>query len=87
MAVGLGYGIQARSLGQQISQQYDAQAMTAGQRDQSLQWVFYGIGAAAVATGTFLYLHGRKLGAHTESLSAGVAYTGQGGSVLVGGQF
>jgi hypothetical protein len=59
IAVGLAYGAAARSAGESVSKQYDAATASAGQRDQTLQWVGYGVGAAALATGALLYLHGR----------------------------
>ena len=58
IAVGLAYGAAARSAGESVSKQYDASTASAGQRDQTLQWVGYGVGAAALVTGALLYLYG-----------------------------
>ena len=58
---GLLFGLAARSASTDVSRQYDASQDSAGRRDETLQWIGYGVGAAAIATGAWLYLHGRAL--------------------------
>ena len=60
---GLLFGLAARSASTDVSHQFDAGRDSAGRRDETLQWVGYGVGAAAIATGTWLFFHGRALDA------------------------
>lgn len=58
---GLLFGLAARSASMDVSRQYDAGRDSAGRRDETLQWVGFGVGAAAIATGAWLFVHGRSL--------------------------
>ena len=58
VAVGLAYGAAAESAADAVSQQYSAETESNGKRDVTLQWVGYGVGAAAIVTGAVLYIHG-----------------------------
>jgi hypothetical protein len=62
-AVGTGiyYYTQARSYSDKVSAQpiHNPSDDSAGKHAQTMQWVFYGAGAAAIATGTVLYVLGR----------------------------
>ena len=58
IVVGAAFGLATRSASHEVSTQYDAATDSAGKRDATLQWVGYGVGAAAVATGVLMYLHG-----------------------------
>jgi hypothetical protein len=58
---GLLFGLAARSASSDVSHRFDASQDSAGRRDEMLQWVGYGVGAAAIATGTWLFFHGRAL--------------------------
>lgn len=70
---GLLFGLSARSASTDVSHQFDASQDSAGRRDETLQWVAYGVGAAAIATGAWLFFHGRALDAsEAPALRAGV---------------
>jgi len=70
---GLLFGLSARSASADVSHQYDASQDSAGRRDETLQWIGYGVGAAAIATGAWLYFHGKTLDASEgHALHAGV---------------
>jgi hypothetical protein len=60
LAAGAVFGLQARSKGDSVStaNRFDPNADSAGRRAQTLQYVFYGIGGAAVATGAVLFYFG-----------------------------
>jgi len=70
---GLLFGLSARSASADVSHQYDASQDSAGRRDETLQWIGYGVGAAAIATGAWLFFHGRALdSSEAPALQAGV---------------
>ncbi len=48
----------ARSLSDKVSGEtpHNPSDVSAGQNAESMQWIFYGVGAAAIATGTVLYV-------------------------------
>ena len=60
VGIGIYYYTRARSLSDSVtnSQTPKASDDQAGRDAQTMQWVFYGIGAGALATGTVLYLLG-----------------------------
>ena len=60
VGIGIYYYARARSLSDSVtgSQHPKASDDQAGRDAQTMQWVFYGIGAGALATGTVLYLLG-----------------------------
>lgn len=62
LATGLVFGLAARSASNDVSSRYDASRDSAGKRDEVLQWVGYGVGAAAVTAGAFLFVHESKVG-------------------------
>lgn len=70
---GLLFGLAARSASSDVSHQFDASQDSAGRRDETLQWVGYGVGAAAIATGAWLFFHGRALdSSEAPALQAGL---------------
>ena len=92
IAVGIGFGAAAQSAADEVAKKYNSSTDSAGKRDATLQWVGYGIGAAAVATGVLLYVHGRQPdGEHASDHSHGlhgVAWLdGHAGAVLLEGAF
>ena len=60
IAAGIGFGAAAQSAADDVGKKYSSSTDSAGKRDATLQWVGYGVGAAALAAGTLLYLHGRQ---------------------------
>jgi hypothetical protein len=60
VGIGIYYYTRARSLSDSVSNSQSPKASDdqAGRDAQTMQWVFYGIGAGALATGTVLYLLG-----------------------------
>jgi hypothetical protein len=59
VGVGIGYRIHAGSLSDSASHGvYDQGTYDAGKRAEKMQWLWYGTGAAALATGAALYLYG-----------------------------
>ncbi|MEP6652623.1 MAG: PEGA domain-containing protein [Myxococcales bacterium] len=85
LAAGLVFGLAARSASNDVSARYDESRDSAGKRNEALQWVGYGVGAAAVAAGAFLFVHGAKV---DEREAQGLhAVITPNGSVLVRGHF
>ncbi len=93
IAAGIGFGAAAQSAADDVGKKYSSSTDSAGKRDATLQWVGYGVGAAALAAGTLLYLHGRHPdGEHASATGArslhGVAWLdGRAGAVLLEGAF
>jgi tetratricopeptide (TPR) repeat protein len=60
VGIGIYYYTRARSLSDRVTNSQNPKASDdqAGRDAQTMQWVFYGIGAGALATGTVLYLLG-----------------------------
>jgi tetratricopeptide (TPR) repeat protein len=83
--VGLAFGIAARSAGKSVGAQYDPAADADGKRYEKLQWIGYGVGAAALVTGVLLYVHGTEKKAG--DLHARAAFDGRGGALLLEGTF
>jgi tetratricopeptide (TPR) repeat protein len=83
--VGLAFGIAARSAGDSVGAQYDPSREADGKRDEKLQWIGYGVGAAALVTGVLLYVHGieEKAG----DVHARAAFDGRAGALLLEGSF
>jgi hypothetical protein len=52
----------ARSLSDKVSGEtpHKPSDVSAGQNAETMQWIFYGVGTAAIATGTVLYVLGWK---------------------------
>ena len=86
VGVGVGFGIAAHSDGNAVSHFYDSGTADTGKRDQTLQWVGYGLGAAAIATGAILYIYGRSAG-DTAPVHVSAAIRSGAGGLLVGGRF
>ena len=55
---GVAFGLAARSAATAVASQYDPARESAGKRDATLQWVGYGVGAAAIVTGVILLVRG-----------------------------
>lgn len=55
---GVAFGLAARSAASAVASQYDPNRESAGKRDATLQWVGYGVGAAALVTGVILLVRG-----------------------------
>ena len=55
---GVAFGLAARSAATAVASQYDPNRESAGKRDATLQWVGYGVGAAALVTGVILLVRG-----------------------------
>jgi hypothetical protein len=65
---GVVFGLKASGLQTEVEERYDQSKYDSGKSAATLQWVFYGIGAAAVATGAVLYTLGLRAG-NSESSS------------------
>jgi tetratricopeptide (TPR) repeat protein len=83
--VGLAFGIAARSAGERVSNTYDSSTAADGPLYEKLQWIGYGVGAAAMVTGVLLYVHGTEEKAG--DLHARAAFDGRGGALLLEGRF
>ena len=59
VGVGIAFGIATLSAASDVEHQYDPDRDSDGRRNEKLQWVGYGIGVAALATGAALYWYGR----------------------------
>ncbi len=66
---------------------YDADLASRGQSYETLQWVFYGTGAALLATGATLYAVGAIHGAQKNSIALVPAIAPNQGGVLLQGRF
>jgi F0F1-type ATP synthase membrane subunit c/vacuolar-type H+-ATPase subunit K len=55
---GVAFGLAAHSAASSVASQYDPNRDAAGKRDATLQWVGYGVGAAALVTGVILLVRG-----------------------------
>jgi tetratricopeptide (TPR) repeat protein len=68
VGTGITFGVLAKQAGDRLTQLdqqrgvFDPSTESAGRRDQVLEGVFIGVGAAAVATGAILYLLGARAG-------------------------
>jgi tetratricopeptide (TPR) repeat protein len=72
VGIGVYYWTRARSLSDSANQAsvYNRAVYDDGKRAETMQWIFYGVGAAAVATGAALYWFGwRRPGAKESSLA------------------
>jgi hypothetical protein len=92
IAAGIAFGAAAQSAADDVGKKYNSSTDSAGKRDATLQWVGYGVGAAALAAGTLLYLHGRHPDSEHAATGArslhGVAWLdGHVGAVLLQGAF
>jgi len=90
VGTGIAFGVLAKQAGDQLTQLdqqrgvFDPSKQSAGQRDQVIEGVCIGVGAAAVATGTILYLLGRRTGQdapQTITVSPAVAAHSAGGTL------
>jgi hypothetical protein len=61
LGTGLYYWSQARSYSDSANRTviYNQSSYDDGKRAETMQWIFYGVGAAAIATGAGLYVYGR----------------------------
>jgi TolB-like protein len=71
MGAGIYYYTQARSYSDKVSSEltWNASDYQAGKDAQTMQWVFYSIGAAATATGAVLFILGSSSSTKTSSVS------------------
>jgi len=58
VGVGVGFGMAARSAQSDVENQFDEKRDADGRRNERLQWVAYGAGAAALAVGCVLFVTG-----------------------------
>lgn len=58
IGVGVGFGLAARSAQRDVEKQFDKDRDADGRRNERLQWVAYGAGAAALAVGCVLFVTG-----------------------------
>jgi tetratricopeptide (TPR) repeat protein len=65
------FGLRARSLSSHVAKAdtFNRSDDSAGQRAETLQWVFYGVGAGAVVTGGVLYFLGMSSSSSASSVS------------------
>jgi tetratricopeptide (TPR) repeat protein len=79
LGTGVAFGVLAKQAGDQLTQLdqqhgvFDPSKQSAGQRDQVIEGVCIGVGAAAFATGTILYVLGRRTGDAAITVSPAVA--------------
>jgi hypothetical protein len=67
---GIVFGLKTKSLQDDVEKNYDRGTYDSGKSAATLQWVFYGIGGAAIATGAVLYGLGWRAGnGETSSVS------------------
>lgn len=88
LGTGVYYWTRARSLSDSANRTlvYDQATYDDGKRAETMQWIFYGTGAAAVATGAGLYLYSRRISApkQPQVSLAPVAAPGVAGLAAVG---
>ncbi len=82
---GVLFGLAAQSASSDVSKRYDAGRDSVGKRDQTLQWVGYGGGLAAIAAGALLFTHGKATGRNEQSPALHAFVTP--GGVFVEGRF
>ncbi len=91
VGVGVAFGLAARSAADSVSQQYSAGTESDGKRDVTLQWIGYGVGAAAVAAGALMYMHSLSPAetppARAASLRGRATASAHGGGLLLEGIF
>jgi len=88
IGIGIAFGAAAKSAADSVSQQYNAGTESDGKRDATLQWVGYGVGVAALATGVILYVRGMPSDKPPEKTAAlrlrgGAALDRNGGAFLL----
>jgi len=73
VGTGIYFYAQARSYSDKVSKQKppDPADQDAGKQAETMQWVFYSIGGAAIATGTVLYILGSRAADATSASAAG----------------
>jgi hypothetical protein len=64
---GIVFGLKAKGLQDEVQTRYDAGKYDSGKSAATLQWVFYGIGGAAIAAGAVLYTLGWRASSHEPS--------------------
>ena len=90
LGMGLVFGLSAQSAADEVSEKYDPETERDGKRAVTLQWVSYGVGAAAVTAGILMYLHGRERGrtlVQAKSFRAAAVMTDGGGAMIFQGTF
>lgn len=83
VGTGVAFGLAARSAAKSVAAQYDPDRDSAGHRDAILQWVGYGVGAAALVTGVILLVRGPSEADNAPSVRVGLSP----GGALVAGTF
>jgi len=89
LATGLAFGLAAKSAGESAEKSYDPEKERAGKLYETLQWVGYGLGAAALGTGVFLYAYGRTFSEHKQASNWQIrsAFGRDRGGLVVEGRF
>jgi tetratricopeptide (TPR) repeat protein len=90
VGVGVGFGLDARSAASSVSSAYDPQRAESGRTNARIGWVFDAAGAAAVAAGVVMVLHGHRdapSAGSAGSLRVGAAAARGSGGIIVGGEF
>jgi hypothetical protein len=89
VVTGAVFGLQARAKGDSVSgaKVFDPAADQAGHRAQTLQYVFYGVGAAALAAGGILYYLGLDRGPGDAGVALAPTFTSRSAGVALGGRF
>jgi tetratricopeptide (TPR) repeat protein len=71
VGAGIAYWARAKSLSDSANSAliYHQPDYDAGKRAETMQWIFYSAGGAAIATGAILYFYGRRLSAKQTNVS------------------
>jgi tetratricopeptide (TPR) repeat protein len=89
VAAGVIFGLRARSLSNQVetATQFNADDASAGKRAETLEWVCYGVGAAALVTGVVLTIVGSSNHADGAHSYLSPMIVPQGAGLSAGGRF
>ena len=85
--VGLAFGLKAKSDSDSLAKasRFDASKYDSGRRAETIQWVCYGVGGAALVAGGVLYYLGHRTSSETASVMPSI--TAGGAAVTVQGSF
>jgi tetratricopeptide (TPR) repeat protein len=88
VGVGLVFGLKAKSDSDSVSQapRFDASKYDSGRRAESIQWICYGVGGAALVTGGILYLVGQN-SSGGEKTSLAPTFSAHGAALTLRGAF